>query len=310
MIQVRCLRHVLLTGAALALLVLRADGAPIRVMSFNIRYGTAPDGEHAWTNRRDVLIETIRAANPDLLGTQETLEFQRHELALALPDHDAFGAGRDDGGERGEMCAVFVRRSRFERLAGGHFWLSETPDVPGSRSWDSALPRMVTWVKLRDRSAQNTPALLFCNTHFDHRGPRARLESARRLREFIEREGRGLRVVVTGDFNAGEDDPPYAVLFGAADSGPSPLQDAYRMAHPVRQADEGTFHGFRADAVGGPRIDWIGVSRGARVLEATILRTARAGRLPSDHFPVFAVIEFETGSDAAAGLSRSGDAQP
>lgn len=286
--------------ATILLAVPPGRAAPIRVMTFNIRYGTAPDGENAWTNRRDFLVDTIRAFDPDLLGTQETLDFQRDVLAAALPDHEAFGAGREDGGDRGEMCAVFVRRSRFERLAGGHFWLSETPDVPGSRSWDSALPRMVTWVKLRDRRSPDAPPVLFCNTHFDHRGARARLESARRLREFVEREGGGLRVVVTGDFNAGEDDPPHEALFGSTEAGPSPLQDAYRLAHPVRQPDEGTFNGFRADAVAGPRIDWIGVSRGARVREAAIVRTARDGRVPSDHFPVTAVVEFDPPGEAAA----------
>ncbi|MCX7818010.1 MAG: alpha-L-fucosidase [Kiritimatiellae bacterium] len=269
-----------------------ATGAPIRVMSFNIRYGTAPDGLHAWTNRQELLIETIRTADPDLLGTQETLAFQRDALATALPEHEPFGAGRDDGGDRGEMCAVFVRRTRFERLAGGHFWLSETPEVPGSRSWDSSLPRMVTWVRLRDRLDPLAPPLLFCNTHFDHRGARARLESARRLREFVEREGRGLRVIVTGDFNAGEDDPPYAALFGDTAAAPSPLVDVYRAAHPVRQPDEGTFNGFRPDQVAGPRIDWIAASRGARVLEAQIVRRSQRGRVPSDHWPVVAQIAF------------------
>lgn len=263
---------------------------PIRVMSFNIRYGTANDGENRWERRKEFLVETIRAFAPDLLGTQETLAFQRDELARALPDHEALGVGRDDGAEAGEMTALFFRRERFEKLSGGHFWLSTTPDVPGSKSWDSALPRMVSWVKLRDRQNPGGRAILYLNTHFDHRGGQARLESARLLRQQIAVLGQGCAVVVTGDFNAGEGSPPYQALF---ENGPEPsvtLVDTFRMVHPQRGAEEGTFSGFRADATRGERIDWIAVSSDWQILAAAIDRTARAGRTPSDHFPVTAVI--------------------
>ena len=97
------------------------------------------------------LSKRSKAFDPDLLGTQETLGFQRDYLAANLHGYDVLGVGRDDGQENGEMVALFYKRGRFEKIDGGHFWLSQTPDQPGSISWDSALPRMVTWVKLRDR---------------------------------------------------------------------------------------------------------------------------------------------------------------
>ena len=120
-------------------------------MSFNIRYGTAQDGVNQWDKRQGWVVETIRAFAPDLLGTQETLGFQRDFLAMSLADYEGLGVGRDDGAEKGEMMALFYRRDRFEKLDGGHFWLSESPAEVGSKSWDSSLPRMVTWVKLRQR---------------------------------------------------------------------------------------------------------------------------------------------------------------
>ena len=107
----------------------------VRVMTFNIRYGTANDGENHWEKRKDFLIETIKAFDPDLLGTQETLGFQRDYLAEKLKLYDVLGVGRDDGREAGEMAALYFKRSRFEKLDGGHFWLSETPDQAGSKSW-------------------------------------------------------------------------------------------------------------------------------------------------------------------------------
>jgi endonuclease/exonuclease/phosphatase family metal-dependent hydrolase len=269
----------------------RADdkATDVRVMSFNIRYGTARDGENHWDRRQDLLVETVRTFAPDLLGTQETLAFQRDFLAEKLPEYDQLGVGRDDGREAGEMAALYHRRARFEKLDGGHFWLSESPDKAGSKSWDSALPRMVTWVKLRDRQDGADRPVVFFNTHFDHEGMTARLESARLLRRQIAKLAERCTVIVTGDFNADQGSPPYLVLFDRAGELP-PLIDTYRAAHPRRAAEEGTFSGFRADALSGPRIDWIGVSRDWEIRSASIDRTSKDGRTPSDHFAVTAVL--------------------
>src|SRR4051794_26602360 len=188
---------------ALSLAVLAPDtGSPqnrdVRVMSYNIRYATASDGENVWEKRKDFLAETIRGFDPDLLGTQETLARQRDDLAARLDGYDVLAAGRNDGRESGEMMAIVYRKARFEKLDAGHFWLSETPDVVGSKGWDGALPRMVTWVKLRDRTDPEARPIAFFNTHFDHRGPQARIESARLLRRKVEELGVGCRVVLTG----------------------------------------------------------------------------------------------------------------
>jgi endonuclease/exonuclease/phosphatase family metal-dependent hydrolase len=262
----------------------------VRVMSFNIRYGTANDGENAWERRREFLVDTIRAFNPDLLGTQETLAFQRDYLAEQLPEFSHFGACRDDGKEQGEMAVLFFRTERFEKLEGGHFWLSDRPEIAGSKSWDASLTRIATWVKLRDRRQPDAPAIVFFNTHFDHRGVVARLRSAELLRHRIESLSPETSVIVTGDFNAGEPSPPHDALFGQINTVPSRLVDTWRTMHPGAGSAEGTFSGFRAESVVGPRIDWIGCSRDWRVVSAEIDRTAREGRTPSDHFPVTAVL--------------------
>lgn len=263
----------------------------VRVMSYNIRYGTANDGENHWEKRKDFLIETIKAFNPDLLGTQETLGFQRDFLAEKLSGYETLGVGRDDGGEKGEMTALYFKRSRFEKLDGGHFWLSETPDVPGSKSWDTSLTRMVTWVKLRDRLQPKAKPIMFFNTHFDHRGEQARVESARLIRRRAEEAAKTCRVIVTGDFNAGEDNQAYQAFFGANDGKKSLLRDTYRLTHPTRAANEGTFSSFKADQTSGPRIDWIGASAEWKIIKAEIDRTQRDGRTPSDHFAVTAVLK-------------------
>ncbi len=263
---------------------------PVRVMSFNIRYGTAKDGDNHWDKRRDLVAKTIREFNPDLLGTQETIGFQKEFLAGQLPEYEAFGVGREDGGDKGETTSLFYRRDRFERLDGGHFWLSETPEVPGSISWDSSLPRICSWVKLRDRLDPQKPVVWFFNTHFDHRGPQARLESARLLRSRIEAQCGRDRVIVTGDFNAGEGSEPYrALLVGTDEAGGTKLLDTRRVAHPQHTGEEVTYNNFKPESRVGGRIDWI-VVRGWQVESAEIDHTVYEGRTPSDHWPITAVL--------------------
>ena len=187
------------------------------------------------------------------------------------------------------MMALYYKTSRFERLDGGHFWYSETPEVPGSKGWDAALPRMATWVKLRDRKAPSAPPILFANTHFDHRGVDARLKSARLLRTRLAELGAGCSIVLTGDFNVGEGSPPYRALFGeSAGSTASPVRDVYRLAHPTPGPEEGTFTGFSVKRTKGARIDWIGASADWTVVSAAIDRANQDGRTPSDHFAVTA----------------------
>ena len=261
-------------------------------MSFNVRYGDADDGDNAWEFRRDLLVRTIRMFDPDLLGVQEALEHQFKLLCDELGgQYGCHGAGRDDGRSNGEHMGIFFRRGRFERLAGGHFWLSETPDKPGSLSWDAEVTRMASWVKLLDRGAAGERAgeLLFVNTHWDHMGKRARFESARLIRRNVHELCPSGPVVIVGDFNAREDDEEYTELLRATDDGGAKYLDAYRVVHPDRLTDEATFHGFKGGKEGS-RIDWVVHSEELEATEAGIDRSAADGRYPSDHYAVTAVL--------------------
>lgn len=262
----------------------------VRVMSFNIRYGTAADGVNHWDHRRQFVVETIKAFNPDLLGTQETLKFQRDFLAEQLPGYEVLGVGRDDGQDAGEMMALYYRRDRFEKIDSGHFWLSQTPDVVGSKSWDTSLPRMVTWVKLRDRRQPDAVPILYFNTHFDHRGPEARRQSSLLIRARALEAASACRLIVTGDFNAAADSDPWKALFDDSDGSPSPVVDSFRVNTPVAGTDEGTFSAFQSTETKGARIDWIAVSRDWMIQDAQINRTQKDGRTPSDHVPVTAIL--------------------
>jgi endonuclease/exonuclease/phosphatase family metal-dependent hydrolase len=265
-----------------------ADAAPasLRVMSFNIRYDNPKDGPDAWPKRKDFVISTIKAFNPDLLGLQEVREHQGAFLKSQLDDYHFIGVGRDDGKSGGEFCPVMFRKDAFEILDQGHFWLSTTPEKPGSKSWDSSLPRLVTWVKLKPRH-EATP-FLFANTHFDHRGPQARLESAKLIHTRLPAlAGPDTPIILTGDFNTLDSAAPYAEL--VADK-PGFFIDTYRSTHPALKPSETTFTGFKAPAPG-RRIDWILHSPHFETVEASINKTiSKENRYPSDHFPVQATL--------------------
>ncbi|WP_197441043.1 endonuclease/exonuclease/phosphatase family protein [Thalassoglobus neptunius] len=264
------------------------ETSAVKVMSFNIRYGTANDGDHVWDNRKEFVVETIQAFAPDLLGTQETLKFQKDYLAEHLPDFEVIGVGRDDGKESGEMMAVYVRKSRFEILDSGHFWYSETPHEPGSKAWETSLPRMATWVKLSDRT-QSGKTIWFFNTHFDHRGKQARRESALLLRKMVSQLAGKDPAITTGDFNAAEGSDVYKNLFDGET--PIPLTDTYRSSHSDSDENVGTSGGFTLKDRGTRRIDWIGCTNHFSIESAEIDRTNRNGVTPSDHFPVMAVLQ-------------------
>jgi endonuclease/exonuclease/phosphatase family metal-dependent hydrolase len=278
----------MLVGLTFAIPVYAADD--VRVMSFNIRYGTARDGEDSWDKRRDFLVETIKKYDPDLLGMQEVLAEQADFLEQQLPDYGFAGGGRDDGKRKGEFSPVMFRKDRFELLAHGMWWLSPTPEKVGSKGWDAALPRIVTWARLKDRKTDAT--LLWFNTHWDHVGNTARVESGKLMRKLIEDNGGpDGPAIVTGDFNSTEQTPQYKSLT-VGDGNGLKLIDAYRETHPQVEENEASFNGFKGTTKG-LRIDWILHSPQWVTKGASIDRTQRNGHTPSDHYPVTAELELK-----------------
>lgn len=256
--------------------------APFKVMTFNIRYGTADDGADAWPQRRAAVVALLRDEAAAVVGLQEVLAFQLDELTTALPEYQAVGVGRDDGRRAGEFAPILYRREMFELVGTGTFWLSATPERVGSVGWDAALPRIATWARLRfKRSPQNEVHVI--NTHFDHAGERARRESAKLLRRTVETMA-GDPLIVMGDFNAAPGSAVYQTL--TRDTG-----NLAELRDPLAEATGvgGTFHGFRG-GTDGPRIDWVLVNRRFVVTEARIDRRATDGRYPSDHYPVAATV--------------------
>jgi endonuclease/exonuclease/phosphatase family metal-dependent hydrolase len=258
------------------------------VMSFNIRYGTANDGGNRWSNRRAHLFDVIEAAGADLVGLQEALDGQIREIVAEAPTYGVIGVGRDDGLTKGEYAAILFRRDRFHVSDSGTFWFSDTPEVVASKSWGNTITRICTWARLVDRTGR---ALWMFNVHLDHISQPSRERSTALLAERIAaRRGRAEPVIVTGDFNVGEDNPAIATLIRPRAAGaPALFVDTFRVRHPDAR-EVGTFTGFTMGRTTGPKIDFVLVEPSTEVLDAAIVRASRDGRYPSDHFPVTARI--------------------
>lgn len=268
-----------------------------RVMSFNLRTITLIDAHNHWNHRKDMVAQTIKRFAPDLLGTQECQAAQARYLTSQLPGYQFVGAGRDNGKAHGEMCAIFFRGDKFTKLDQGHFWLSETPNDPGSKSWGSSYRRMVSWVKLAPRNNPREPFYFF-NTHLDNSAQRARVQQAWLLRQKIDQIADGRPTIVTGDFNTGTETTPYQLLVRGPQDWRGYLVDTYRQVNPIPAANEGTRHGFHG-TTSGDRIDWIVTTDNFTTVNAAIDHTQYGGKYPSDHFPVTAVLRMQRGSQFA-----------
>jgi endonuclease/exonuclease/phosphatase family metal-dependent hydrolase len=258
----------------------------LNVMTFNIRYNTAADSANAWPFRKDKAASQILFHEVHLLGVQEALYEQIQDLQQRLVQFKYVGVGRDDGKQKGEFSAIFYDTTRLQLIASETFWLSEQPTVPGSKSWDAAITRIVTWARFRDRK---TKKVFFAfNTHFDHIGKTARRESAKILLQKVREIAGSSPAIVTGDFNAQPTDEPIQVL---TDTGnPQKLIDSKRVSLAPHYGPAGTFNGFKQKEINNEPIDYIFIKNGVKVLKHATLSQTWQGLFSSDHFPVFAAV--------------------
>lgn len=265
-----------------------ATGPELHVMTYNLRI-PVDASPNSWPERRDRVAAILTAEQPTILGVQETQYDQVRDVADRLPAHYAWvGEGRQ-GGSHGDIMAVFYDAGRLDPLEYDHVWLSETPRLVGSISWNSNNTRMLTWVRFVDRWTGTEFVVM--NTHLDHISAPARRHSATLIREVIAALGPAVPVVLLGDFNATADtSKPWQIL--TTEGG---LVDTWLTAKEQRTPVYKTFTGYRPLTKGGRRIDWILTTPDVTTSAAAINTAgARDGRYPSDHLAVQSVIELPT----------------
>jgi endonuclease/exonuclease/phosphatase family metal-dependent hydrolase len=250
------------------------------IINYNIRMNTSSDGVNAWPLRREKVAGLLKFHKADIFNVQEALPEQIDDLIKAFPDFDHVGVGRDDGKREGEHMSIFYRKSRFEKLDDGMFWLSETPDRPGF-GWDAACNRTVTWIKLRDVLTKKV--FYVFDTHFDHRGVKAREESAKQLvRTMKEINKDNLPLILTGDLNLVKTSDPVQLIL-------KELNDAMDVTLAPHYGPDGTSGGFDVKVLPN-KIDYIFVNKKVKVMRHGNLSDSFGLFYPSDHLPVLAEV--------------------
>lgn len=253
-------------------------GVPFKVVSWNIRLDTDHDGSNAWRFRRDAFCSYVQEQSADIIGLQEVLHHQLAEIITALPEFKYAGVGRADGITEGEYSPVLYRAEKYELMEKGDFWLSEQPDKAGSMGWDAACERIVSWVKLREKLTGSV--IYVFNTHFDHVGQQARLNSVRLILERIALVAGDLPVLLIGDLNITPKNEAYKML------AVSHLADAREWAKSTTDYDAITYTGFDFDQGNDALIDFIFHSQHFKVLSYTVGKANTADKFLSDHLPV------------------------
>ncbi|SNY67522.1 endonuclease/exonuclease/phosphatase family protein [Paractinoplanes atraurantiacus] len=250
-----------------------ATAAELHVMTFNLRFA-----DDSWVRRRPVMRALLATERPDLIGTQEGLVAQLGDIRDDLGgDYDYIGTGRQ-GGTAGEFMAIFFRQDRLTPQTYGDFWLSDTPQIPGSETWGGFAIRMVTWVRFVDRATGKR--FYAVNTHLDNLSEYARERSAHLIRDRLAALDPPLPIILTGDFNSPSGSPVYDLLITRAG-----YRDTW-LAAARRSPAYGTFHAYRPLVPDGPRIDWVLTTPGVTV-PAALINVYRSGtQYPSDHLPV------------------------
>jgi len=276
------------------------DEKILRVMSFNIRCGSCEDSSdiNYWGKRKQIVFQLFKKYNPDIIGLQEAEIQQIKDIENEFEDFMWFGQGRDDGKEAGEFTAVFYKWKRLDPWSYDTDWLSETPEVP-SKGWNAALNRTVTKAIFYDSKTESL--LCFFNTHFDHIGNTARIESAKLIRKNVDEYSPFYPAIITGDFNFTEDSEGYKVLtsnkFEMEDLSPTvnykPLLNSQYISEQPHYGGKITFNAFGKTTEFKKAIDFIFVNEQVKVLSHRTVTDTLEGLFPSDHFPVFVEIVFK-----------------
>lgn len=277
----------------LASFISAQNNAELRVMTYNIRFAGSVDDEanNSWNSRKDLVAEVIRFNKADIFGLQEALHSQIVDIKNSFPKYNWVGVGREDGKEGGEYSPIFFNTEKYKLIHTSTFWLSETPDSV-SKGWDAAFKRVVTWAEFTSQSSGQK--FFVFNTHFDHIGESARLNSAKLILKKIKEIAGDNPTILIGDFNTQSDSPPYSILTNGLDGEIRfHLNDAETVNSNIHYGSHITFNGFGNDIKPGNKIDFIFVNDKVKVKEHGVISETFDGKYPSDHFSVIAEVEIE-----------------
>ena len=275
------IKRIFMLAAAMVMslsLLQAQENEGLKVMSYNIRLGSAQDGTNSWALRYTATEKMLKDQMPDVFGVQEALEYQIRYIE-DMCGYESVGVGREDGKKEGEHMSILWNKKKVSMMKWGTFWLSETPEKP-SKGWDAECFRTATWALMKDKATGSK--FYFVNTHLDHVGAEAQKNGLKLIMEKIAQlNDDGYPVVLVGDFNMEPGNKTMAQVDAV-------MQSARNIAEKTDSHD--TFNGW---GKGSGIIDYIYVSGFSSCPEyQTVIKRYEDRKFISDHYPVFARLIF------------------
>jgi len=259
-----------------------ANSQELKIMSYNIKYANENDGENSWSLRKDWITVQIQFYEPDVLGVQEAVKSQLIHFTESIDNYNYVGVGRE-GVDQGEFSAILFNRQKIEILENDTFWLSETPDEI-SKGWDADYNRVCTYALFQNKETEEK--FYVFNTHFDHVGDKARLESSKLIIQKIKKLNKeDLPVFLMGDFNLEPETEGIQLI--------SEFLEKSREKATLSFGPKGTYNGYNFTQPVTRRIDYIFTNRKVYIKKYAVLSDSKELRYPSDHFPVFISAELK-----------------
>lgn len=254
----------------------------MKLMTYNIKYANENDGENSWSNRKEWITDQIQFYEPDILGVQEAVKSQLDHFTENIENYQVLGVGRE-GEDKGEFSAILFNKEKFEVIDSNTFWLSETPEK-SSKGWDAAYNRVCTYGLFQNK--ETGKKFYVFNTHFDHVGETARLESSKLIIEKIRKLNKEeLPVFLMGDFNLEPEKAGIQIILDY-------LEDSHEEA-AFTFGPSGTFNGYNFSEPVTRRIDYIFINDKVEVKKYAVLSDSKDLKYPSDHLPVMIIAKIE-----------------
>ncbi len=291
-----------------------------RMGTFNVRYcnpANGDTGDKLWANRRQYVGRIVRDYGFDVVGMEEVIgnnrdpetgKSQLQDLRDMLPDYDDWAVERE--GRHYEHNVIFYRRDRYELLDKGKLYLNEHPDSPGpgwSTGTNENLPRVLAWVKLRDRASGRD--FYFAVAHTNYGATQSGIESCRLIGSSMSELAAGTSVVVVGDFNMRRQDHNEAwqgmayYLVDAALCTPTSCVPKGDISHTASNWLPATDPGCR-----GSEFDYVFFKRMKALSRMIITEDYGRALAPSDHFPLLVRFRLPEADDTSIGGNAMEDA--
>jgi len=254
----------------------------MKILTCNIRCCSAADGENEWTYRKQFCIEVIRSQSPDIISFQEMQSPQFADISPAFPEFQSYALVDEPAGHD-PLNSIFYRADSYTLISSGGYWLSETPHIPGSKSWDSNCVRLANWVRLKDNGSGVEFRII--NTHIDHICQHARENQAQLIVEDSSAYPENYPQILTGDMNCDSGNKAIHIYKQGG------WTDTYNEIHGTEDPGH-TFHRFLGPEFdsGIGKMDWIFMRGGCKAADAGIITDSKDRKYPSDHYFVSADI--------------------